>query len=141
MGWRPSDAVIGKAVLLHVLWKINIPKVDDHWASHQVPHAFQIQRAELFPFGHNDNRVGIFDAVVRSLTIGHVDKDRFGLLHSDWVIDPDLGTHVLQRGNQWYRGRLAQVIRIRLDVQPDHRPALPPPTPSNDARALPSHSR
>src|SRR5262245_57451252 len=65
LGGNTSDRNICEAMFLNIFWQIDISQIDHHRASHQVPHAFKIEGAELFPFSHDDNGVGFFDAIVR----------------------------------------------------------------------------
>ena len=82
VGRRTPDRSICEPVFLHVFRAINVSEIDHHRASHQVAHAFKIERTELFPLGNDHNGVRFFDALIGISTIGDVDQDLLGLLHS-----------------------------------------------------------
>ena len=69
-----SNTGVGKTVLLHVLWRIDVSEIDDHRARHEVPQSFQIECAELFPLSDDHCGVGFFDAIVWSFVIRHIGK-------------------------------------------------------------------
>src|SRR5262245_38868382 len=67
-----SDAFVDKACLFDVVRLIDVLEIDDYRACHDLFEARQIERAELLPFGDNDQRVGAGGSGIGAVAIGHI---------------------------------------------------------------------
>ena len=56
---RSSDTGVGKALLLHVFRTINISKINNNRAGHEVSQSLQVEGAELFPLGDDYRGIGL----------------------------------------------------------------------------------
>src|SRR6185437_981723 len=54
-----ADAEIGKAAPPDVLAALDVAQIDQHFATHDVRQAGEIERAEHVPFGDDDQRLGV----------------------------------------------------------------------------------
>jgi hypothetical protein len=119
---RPPDAVIGEA--LDLLGAIDVAQVDQDRLLHHRPQAFEIERPELSPFGDDDEGVGVLGAVIGPA--GELDPadHLLGLRHSDGVVGAHPRAHVGERGDERDRRRLAHVVGVRLEGQPEDRDGL-----------------
>jgi hypothetical protein len=79
---RVIGPTVSETVFLHVFRAIDVSQINHHRASHQTPHAFKIERTELFPFGNDHDGVRIFHAIVGPLAIGHIGQNLLSLFHS-----------------------------------------------------------
>ena len=61
---RSSNTGVGKALLLHVFRTINISKINNNRAGHEVSQFLQLEGAELFPLGDDYRGISSFDAIV-----------------------------------------------------------------------------
>ena len=118
------DAVVVEAPARHVVGLIDVAQVDQDRPRHHGLQAVEIERAELLPLGDDHQRVGAFRARVWPVAIGDVAEDGLRLLHAGRIVGADLRPHVLQRGDQRDRGRLAHVVGIRLEGEAEHRDGL-----------------
>jgi hypothetical protein len=57
---RPANAVVGEAV--PILRAVDVAQVDQHRLLHRGPAALEIERAELLPFGDDDEGIGAVGA-------------------------------------------------------------------------------
>ena len=53
----------------HFIIPIDIPQIDNDRPGHDLFEDCQIERSELLPFSHDDERLGIFCAFVRAFGI------------------------------------------------------------------------
>src|SRR2546423_95622 len=74
---------IGEPILLHVFRAIDISQINHYRAGHEVADALEVERTELLPFGNDHDGVGLLHAIIRSSTVGHVEEDLPGLIHSN----------------------------------------------------------
>ena len=49
---------------VHFLWPVDISQIDDNGAGHHVAQTVEIERAELFPFGRDNERIGILGTII-----------------------------------------------------------------------------
>jgi hypothetical protein len=84
----------------HIFGGVNVPQIDQDWASHPLLHLLEIERTELFPFGNNYHPVSSISARIRSIAVGDVGKKGFCLLHPRRVERAHLSAHILQGGNE-----------------------------------------
>src|SRR5689334_16756545 len=119
-----ADAEITKASFFRFLAIIDVPKVDQDPAAKRRRNFLQVERSELVPLGHDDERVctrrrGV--RVIRELdSIEHL----LGLLASDRVERAYLCAALEQQVDQRNRGRFAHVVGVGLEGEAEHPDAL-----------------
>ncbi|KAF1853517.1 hypothetical protein Lal_00046477 [Lupinus albus] len=96
---------------------VDVTQIDQDRRAHHRAKTLEIQRAEGVPLGHDDDGVGIFCTGIGILGESHRRQERAGLLDSLGIIGAHLGASVLKPGRDGQRGRLAHVVRIRLEGQ------------------------
>ncbi len=69
-GGLSPDAHIGEAVPGDFLRPVDVAQVDDHRPRHRLLELVEIERAELLPFGDDDQRIGAFGAAIGAVAIG-----------------------------------------------------------------------
>src|SRR5205085_4280220 len=92
---RPAHARIDEAETLHLLGPIDVPEIDDHRPRHRTLKGVEIKRSELLPFGHDDQCIGAFRAVVGAVAVDDVGQHLPRLLHAGWIVGPYCCAHVL----------------------------------------------
>src|SRR5512135_2446901 len=80
--FRPSHALIGKAVAGDFLRPVDVAQVDQHRPLHYALEPVEIERAELLPLGDDHQRGSALRTVVGVLAKGDVADHRLGLLHA-----------------------------------------------------------
>ena len=80
----------------------------------------EVEGAERIPFRDDDQRVGSVDAAIGALRVLDVLQHGAGLLHALRIVGADLGAGILQRRDQRDRGRVAHVVGVGLEGQPQH---------------------
>ena len=76
---------------------IDIAQVDKDRLSHRLFQGNKIQRAELLPFGDDDQRVRALRAFIGVGAIGNIVQHQLRLLHADRIEGAHLGALILQR--------------------------------------------
>ena len=70
--------------------------------------------------------VGVAGAVIGVLGVVHVRQHGLGRLHALRIVGPDPGAGILQGRDHVDRGRVAHVVGVGLEGQPEHRDGLAP---------------
>ena len=60
-----ADAFVSEAAADHLIRPINVTQIDNDRGGHRGLEPIEIERAELLPFGHDDDRIRAFGAAVR----------------------------------------------------------------------------
>src|SRR5262245_2888560 len=101
-----------------------VAPVDEDIAGHRLGDLREVHGLELLPLGHEHDGVGVADAaerVVGEVEAGHK-PPRFAL--GDRVVRADLRAGGLEPCAEDERRRLAHVVGVRLERQPEQRDAL-----------------
>src|SRR5688572_31445069 len=70
----PTNGVVAEPVLLHLAGRKEVASVEDDRSAHQLAHAGEIRPAELVPFRHDGQRVGVLERVVVTAAIGRSEE-------------------------------------------------------------------
>ena len=101
--------------------------------------AIEIERAELIPFGHDDERVGLVAAGIGVVEKRQAFQNKAGLIHAFGIEGVDARPAVLQRGDDRDRGRIAHVVGVRLEGEAEHGDGLAAHRPAAGREDLAGH--
>ena len=87
--------------------------------------AVEIERAELVPFGDDDERVGALGAAIGVVAVVDVGQHLPRLLHADRIEGPNLGADVQQRRTSGIEGASRMSSVFGLKVRPSTAMVLP----------------
>src|SRR5579863_9011118 len=109
---------------LHLVGAVDVAQIDDHRARHYALEPSQIERAELLPFGGDDDGIGAVGGGIGAVAIFNGGQKRFDLLHAGRIVAAHRGAEVVQRGDQRDRRRIAGIVGIRLEGQAEYGDGL-----------------
>jgi hypothetical protein len=84
-----------KAVCGHLLWSIDVAKIDDDGLRLFISWSVHIEGAELLPFRYNNKRIRVGRTAVRGVAAGDFRQFESGLLNADGVISQYLCTEIM----------------------------------------------
>ena len=94
----PAGREIAEIRAVHFVGPIDVAQMDDHRLRHDILEPLQIEGAELFPFGRDDD--GALGCAIGDVAIGHRGKQRLCLLHASAIVAAHGGTQIKQRRDQ-----------------------------------------
>ena len=121
------DADVLKPLRRHVGRPVDVAQIDDDGVRQRRLDAIEIERAELIPFGQDHHRVGI-------RRCRHRDRARSSSpamslrasVHAGRIIGAHVRALRHERRHDHEARRLAHVVGVRLEGEPEHRDRLSP---------------
>src|SRR5262245_30929357 len=114
-----ADALVDEAVRFHFGRAIDIAQIDHDRVRHLRLQAIEVKCAKLSPLRDKHQRIGTAGAEIGVVVILDIRQLLLRLFHADRIVRPYLCAHVEQAGHQRDRRRLAHVVGIRLEGQPE----------------------
>src|SRR5664280_753214 len=129
----PAEAHVIPAGLLHVPGLVEVAKIDEVLRLHRACEAVEVELAELVPVRRENEDVGASRAGVD--VVGELERGHFlpRVVHRGRVIGHDVGAARLEVGREPQARALADVVRLRLEGDPEHGDPL--------AREVRAHGR
>ena len=116
-----TDGAVFESGVGKFLRVVDVAAVDDEGVLHGLLHHAETRHAELLPFGHEEESVGIEQCFVHVVAVSDdVTHAALAFVHGNRVIDSNYSTSLGELVDKHECGRFAHVVRFWLEGETPH---------------------